>query len=597
MKNNGEITRKQRIRPIAAAVLICALAMTLSACAYFNTYYNANRIFNEAEAERGEGGGRIAGDKYADVVERCSKIVRDHPDSRWVDDALFLMGKALIRQEEYSSGIRKFTEIITNYPGSNYVPESYYWLAYANYLKRDYNAADVYIKRFTELYPEEDVRFEVYSLGGDVSLMLERREEALAFYSIVADESPDRDMRDQAILRSAELFYDQEEWEEAASYYERALRKGLTKEMRLQISVPLGECYARTGRCTEALELFDELLAEITLVKDKPDLLLGRAESYVCMDSLLTAIEVYRSITKQFPKSLYSAKAYYHIGLIYHESLDSLQKAQEAYSMVSKESPSSEYAAEGLQRSNSLKNLLELQASAGGEQTREQAAEKRFLSAEIQLTRLNEIELAIDNYSAVVDSFPETTIAPKAAYALAWIYERKRYDRERAVEMYQHIIWSYPKSYQAEGALVRLMNLGEEDRLDLMQAYVDSALADTTGLAAELAMQAADSAAVDTTGIVMVPPTDSAVVAPVAAADSVAPGPVNVAAESLWRLIDNAWEEAARQHLQLPVRRMPEPVPADTARADTTTSIAKPVHQETGTIPAGADSTKQEGNR
>jgi len=101
---------------------------SLHSCVYFNTMYNARRIYSEAEEAREESvrtgvePSRALKDKYKDVIFKCSKILRDSPESSWVDDAIFLMGKALVRQEEYNKGIRKFQELLTNYPESEYVP-------------------------------------------------------------------------------------------------------------------------------------------------------------------------------------------------------------------------------------------------------------------------------------------------------------------------------------------------------------------------------------------------------------------------------------------------------------------------------------------
>ena len=62
-------------------------------------------------------------EKYGEVIEKCGKVIRDYPDSKWVDDAIFLMGQSLVRQGEYDKGIRKFIELTTNYPESEYVSE------------------------------------------------------------------------------------------------------------------------------------------------------------------------------------------------------------------------------------------------------------------------------------------------------------------------------------------------------------------------------------------------------------------------------------------------------------------------------------------
>jgi hypothetical protein len=184
--------------------------------------------------------------------------------------------------------------------------------------------------------------------------------------------------------------------------------------------------------------------------------------------------------------------------------MDSLKKAQEAFSKVGGEYANSEFAAAALQKSNSMKRLIELQESKGEGETEEQQADKRFLTAEIQLMRLDEIDLAIGNYQAVIDSFPDTGIAPKAAYALAWIHQHKQTDSVRAIDLYRDVATRYPRSPQAKGAVIELGNLGAVEIRNTLIAYIDSALADTAAALAEererrRRMQA-DSAAVDSMG-------------------------------------------------------------------------------------------------
>jgi TolA-binding protein len=478
--------------------VVLAAAVMLGSCAYFNTLYNARKTFGEAEELRKDRGGEVdrnLEDKYGDVVTKCGKIIRDYPDSKWVDDAIFLMGQSLVRQGEYDKGIRKFIELTTNYPESGYVPNSLYWLAMANYDKGELNQALLYTRRFLDAYPRNDMRFEVIFLAGDISMALEDYQAALTYYSRVANESGKGEYKEEALLRSAELYYKMEDWTSASAGFESVLGKGMEWSTKYDVSLSLADCYTKTGRCVEALEMCHNLLAEVTIMKEKPLVMLGVAASYVCMDSLQSAIKEYDVITSSFPRSNYSAEAYFHLGVIYHEKLDSLPQAQEAYSKVSNESASSEYAAVALQRSSSLKRLLELQKSSGENEGEEAKAEKRFLAAEIQLTKLNETDLALGNYRAVVDSFPETSYAPLAAYAIGWIYRMDKGDTTQAVEAFTHLVREYPVSPQARGALYEFHLLGEEELRNQLEAYVDSAVADTARIAARKDELRAEAAA------------------------------------------------------------------------------------------------------
>jgi TolA-binding protein len=467
------------VRALAVAALVAAASMP--SCAYFNTLYNARRIFKEAEkAAVTDAAAREQREKYKDVVKKCSQMIQDHPKSRWVDDAVFLMGEALVRQEEYDKAIRKFQEILTNFPESEYVPKSIYWLALAYHLKQDDAQALVYVERFLKGFPKHELRFDALFLGGDIKRALEDYDGALDYYRIVAAEAKKKEMINESLLKSAELFYGRGDWEKAAASYQKVLRKGISWQQRYDISLALGDCLAKTGKCPEALALFDGLLVKASTTVEVPPLRLGRAASYACMDSLSRALAEYRDVGAKYPKSTYSAEAYYRIGIIYQERLDSLKLAADAFAKVGNEYANSEFAAVSLEKSSSIKRLLELQRSAGKGESAEQAANKRFMAAEIQLTKLEDIPMALAGYAAVLDSFPETSVAPKAAYAIAWIRQIRLKEKEAAIERYRTLIKRYPRSYQAKGALYQLGLAGADSLMASLQAYRDSALADTT---------------------------------------------------------------------------------------------------------------------
>ncbi len=177
---------------VSIAVLLIAAA--LPSCAYFNTLYNARRIYREAEKTQGqeEAGGRGQRDKYKDVVKKCAQMIQDFPKSRWVDDAVFLMGKALFRQGEYDKAIRQFQEILTNFPESDYAPQALYWLGLSHYMKQNYAQALADTDRFLKEYPGHELRYDAFFLGGDIKRAMEDFEGALDYYGRVADEAKKR---------------------------------------------------------------------------------------------------------------------------------------------------------------------------------------------------------------------------------------------------------------------------------------------------------------------------------------------------------------------------------------------------------------------
>ena len=122
-------------------------------CAYYNTFFNAEKYFKDAEKQREE---RLKKEKkqqgqltsqqraqrkanpnrpssqemknYNLSIEKASKVLEIFSKSKYVDDALFLLGKCFFRKLDYQKALRKFIELNENFPDSEFAPEAKLWL-------------------------------------------------------------------------------------------------------------------------------------------------------------------------------------------------------------------------------------------------------------------------------------------------------------------------------------------------------------------------------------------------------------------------------------------------------------------------------------
>jgi tetratricopeptide (TPR) repeat protein len=88
-----------------------------------------------------------------------------------------------------------------------------------------------------------------------------------------------------------------------------------------------------------------------------------------------------------------------------------------------------------------------------------EVAVARFRVAEIYLFELDRPADALTYYESVVREHPTSGLAPKAAYAMAWIAENRTDDPSAAVRAYHRVIDDFPGSPQAAAALEALERL------------------------------------------------------------------------------------------------------------------------------------------
>lgn len=94
--------------------ITCFLAIGAAGCGYFNSLYNANRQFADAERAAARGDATSAQQGYVGAIEKAAKSYRKYPNGRWSDDALHLIARARFELGEYNAGRAAATELLTS---------------------------------------------------------------------------------------------------------------------------------------------------------------------------------------------------------------------------------------------------------------------------------------------------------------------------------------------------------------------------------------------------------------------------------------------------------------------------------------------------
>jgi hypothetical protein len=97
------------VRRAFAAIVSFAL---LGACGYFNAMYNARQQFDEGRRAAARGESSAATNAYRDAIERAASSFRNHPDSRWADDALLLIARARWELGEHAAARAAAEELL-----------------------------------------------------------------------------------------------------------------------------------------------------------------------------------------------------------------------------------------------------------------------------------------------------------------------------------------------------------------------------------------------------------------------------------------------------------------------------------------------------
>ncbi|HVP35436.1 MAG TPA: TonB family protein [Terriglobales bacterium] len=441
-------------------------------CVYYNTFYHAEEKYKKAEksqqkAKREVATGTEIGD-YQDAIKKASKVLTFNPKSKWVDDALFLIGKSYYNLGDYPKAERKFQELVTSFPKSSLVEESYYYLGLTRYKEGNKVEATEALISILDNPKTKKRKSEVCFELGEIKFGEADYTEAINFYKRMLEQFPKDELNPEAQFRIGEAYFQLKEFAQAKENFS-AVRKYVKQgELIYQSIYRTGESAYNLKDYKAGLNIFTDLSKEKKYTKYLPQIELKIAEGYWLSDSLDLALKKYEEVALTYPQTEQSAEAYYRSGLINLEEKRDLKKAQEFFDKTKTDRPASPFAKSALEKSADISKLTSFQEQVTKEESLK-VAEPIFNLAEFYLTQMNLPESALVEYQTVVEKYPESGYAPKSVYAIAWIYENIYQDSAKAQEYYRKIIDQYPNSDYSKKALDYLSLPGESLQVNLAE--------------------------------------------------------------------------------------------------------------------------------
>jgi len=335
------------------------------------------------------------------TIEKCASVIVKYPDSRYVDDALFMMGASYYYIGDYPRALEKLDFLTTNFPGSKFYDDAMYYTGLAYYKSDKYNKSIIALK--------EAGRFKYFRKRANVILC----------YAYYRDENY-RDLINVANLLLKEKLNRKErlmilnilsEAEYALKDYESALRTFNKMELLVQTSDEKKKIKLKIASIYLEMNQYDECKNFLENEYD-PEFRMLLANLNVRMNNIEVAKQIYQEVKEdQLPD--YSAKAYYELAQI-AEKEDSVELAITYYDSLSTKT-TSELLTKAKARSEVLKKIVELSNKT------EEIYKAQFALGELYFVELKDIPKAMGHYENVYKNYPESELSPKALYANFWI--------------------------------------------------------------------------------------------------------------------------------------------------------------------------------
>ena len=472
------MTCKQQIYPIARLILTISLFI-FSSCAYFNTFYNAQLYFENAEKQRLEKAGEsippAAIDAYGKVIEKSQHVIDKYPDSKYVQEARLLIGKARFHRKEYRIAETLFNQYTEIY--SNEVEEAEFWQALCKWkLGKPQPALDV-LKSMLVASTDNDFISKIHLAIAEIYLETDEPSKALEHLVLAAEMNKNRDERGQIYFRIADLAYSAENYEQALKANEEVVKNTTSKKRKEEANLQIVRIHRLLGKWDKVKSLIKSMLLDDIYRSIHGDLELELVKLYQMDNQIEEAITRIESIKEDYKNSKTSAEAYFIHGEISLFDQWNLVNAEKYFGQVSREFRQSMFtstanlrAKEITEYQTSLTEISSLEENSALIRAALDTLEYDSLK-QVQEEELNTSQLSISNhlynlgeldafhfkrqdssmvyFQRIVDEFPESDFYPKALFVLYYIHFTN--ENKESADLYsKRILDELPSSEYAD---------------------------------------------------------------------------------------------------------------------------------------------------
>ena len=405
-------------------------------------FYNAQAAYREGMKLKDQNQNSQAKAKFDKAIEKSALVIKRWPKSRWVDDALYLVGASYYQEGQYDKAVREFDQLSLAFPNSGFVPRGELYRGLALLASSQYGTARVTLDAVKQRYPrlaDEATYNLARSFIGRKEM--ERGTDSLAAF---LERFPKSRFRMPAAKLLADGSFSLQRWADAEKWY--AYYAGLTDDpkQRALANLKIAACRYEQGKNEEAIAEVSDVRGRYADLDDEANLLLGKA-----LNATGRPTEALAAWAKVKGASDLGAEAAFRVGKHYEEGSD-FNKARAYYDTARIRRVDSDYGVLAVKRLALLDALAARTTGkkAGGDSL--QPAEAMFLVAEVNNLNLGDYDKAMDMYQRVHDSFPDTDWAAKALFAKAWILRNLKNDTVAAESLLKEEIAEYPETEYAD---------------------------------------------------------------------------------------------------------------------------------------------------
>lgn len=307
--------------------------------AYYNTFHNAQKAFDEGVESIEQRNQPVDRERYLDVfsvpdenaggeafdraIEKSADVLREHPNSKWVDDALMLIGKSYFYQSNHVGAEQKFREVIAL--DSELEGEARFWLARALVAAERYDSAAEHLR--ASLSTDEDFgRWAdlMYLARGELLVSRSNWSAAAEALSRGLEGDVDSDVAARAAFLLGQVRETLGEYEAATAAYEEAASYRPRYELRYAARLNVIRMKGLHGQPEVALQELREMETDDKNYEKRAELRLLRGQLYQTEGRFDEAQAVYRDLLygDDATRGNVSGRVHYALGELHRDAFE-----------------------------------------------------------------------------------------------------------------------------------------------------------------------------------------------------------------------------------------------------------------------------------
>ena len=446
-----------------------------SSCAYYNTFYNAEQYFEEAEKLRLEKDGEMipisAMDKYGKTIEKSKKVIADFPESKYVNEALLLMARARYYRSDYDLAIDNLKVIMNDGP-DKIKEEAKYWQALCKWKKGSVSASIDELNTLLNNSKSKRIKAKCYLSLAEIANESKGVDLSLDYLQKAAKLTTNRNERGVIYGKLSKMAFDKQEYTLAKDGYNNVIAFSLSKEKVENAHLQILKVLRIENNYRSAEKKIKSMLLDDKFNRISGELELELVQLYKAQGDFEDIESRLETIVNDYQRTTVSAEAYYQLGRIHTSDKWDLSKAKEYFDMVSKESSRSIYspmaknysraidlyqiAVEDLEKHSKMDiseniavsdSLIDSTKTSIPKEVRPDRAvpELYYQLADLEAFTFDRYEESILFLKRIINDFPESKFKSKSMFALVFVYEALD-DSISSAEIKSNLLKNFPES-------------------------------------------------------------------------------------------------------------------------------------------------------